>query len=236
MAEALIFHYRERNNLLVKTHPLIKLIALILICIPLVSASLYSSIFLIGIILFTMVLIKLPLNKYLRELSFFIILSIIIGISNYLSTNSVELTTIAVLKFATAVLASLILADTTDPSDLARAIGSALNHIPFVNGWIIASQIELTLSCIPLIFDTTQSIKEARTARLENSLKHPIKSFFNLVFLMMDTLIYKIDEMAYALDSRDFDPKKERNTIKFKFKDLVILLLACAIGIGGFLL
>lgn len=236
MAEALIFHYRENNNLLAKTHPFIKLIGLILLCIPLVKASLIATLYLLIPILFAMYLIKMPLKQYLKELIFFFILSFIIGFSNYLSSKSLYITFNAILKFDTAVLASLLLADTTDPSDLARSLGKVLNKIPFINGWLIASQIELTLSCIPLIFDTTTSIREARLSRLENSKKHPIKSFFGLTFSMMDNLLQKIDEMAYALDSRNFKADEERESIKYQKKDFIILSFSILLFIGGIVL
>lgn len=236
MAQALIFHYREADNFLTKTHPMIKLLSLILICIPLVNASLYGILLIFSTLIISSILVKMPLISYIRELSFLIVISVIIGISNYLSYKDVVITSVAVLKFITAVYASLLLADSTDPGELSRTLGKALNHIPFINGWTIASQIELTLSILPLIFDTTSAIKEARIARGENTLRHPIKAMIGLVYNLMDNLLNNIDEMAYALDGRVFDATMERKGIKYKKSDFIFIILVILISLGGFVL
>lgn len=236
MAEELIFHYREDNNFLSKSQPMIKLIGLLSLCIPLVNASIQGTVLILSAVVIASAIIKMPLIKYLRELVFLIIIALLIGVSSYFSTKNIILAVTAVLKFTTAVYASLLIADSTDPSDLARALGKALNHIPFINGWQIASQIELTLSILPLIFDTTSSIKEARIARGENSLRNPLKSMIGFVYNTMDLLLENIDEMAYALDSRGFDASMERPAMKYHLHDIILLLVIILIAIGGKLL
>ncbi|MBK5200430.1 MAG: hypothetical protein JJE21_02735 [Spirochaetaceae bacterium] len=236
MAQTLIFHYREASNFLSKTHPMIKLLSLILICIPLVNASLNGILLIFGSLIISSIIIKMPLISYLKELTFLIIISIIIGISNYISSKNLIQTSIAVLKFITAVYASLLLADSTDPGDLSRALGKTLNHIPFINGWAIASQIELTLSILPLIFDTTSAIREARLARGERALKHPLKAMVGLIYNLMDNLLTNIDEMAYALDGRVFNSAMVRSGIKYKKRDFLFIIFVISLSIGGFIL
>lgn len=236
MAQELIFHYRENNNFLSKSHPMVKLIGLIALCIPLVNAQLTGILLILSSVVFSSILIKLPLIKYLKELIFLVIIATIIGISSYISSKSAVFTLTSVLKFTTAVYASLLIADSTDPSDLARALGRFLNHIPFINGWKIASQIELTISILPLIIDTVASIRESRISRGESSFKHPIKSMIGFVYNTMDLLLENIDEMAYALDSRGFNASSERPAIKYHSHDGLLLLAIVAISIGGNLL
>lgn len=236
MAQTLIFHYRASNNFLSKTHPMIKLLSLILICIPLVNASMTGILLILGFLIISSIIIKLPITSYFKELTFLIIISIIIGVSNFLSYKDLILTSIAVLKFIAAVYASLLLADSTDPSDLSRALGKALNHIPFINGWEVASQIELTLSILPLIFDTTASIKEARQARGEIALRHPLRAMIGLVYNLMDNLLNSIDEMAYALDGRGFNSSREQSAIKYQTRDFIFILIVITISLGEFIL
>jgi len=236
MAQALIFHYRESNNFLSRVHPMIKLLALILICIPLVNASLLAILIILGFLIISSLIIKMPLESYLKELTFLIILAVVIGISSFISSKSIIITSIAVLKFVTAVYASLLLADSTDPGDLSRTLGKTLNHIPFLDGWAIASQIELTLSILPLIFDTTNAIREARLSRGEKALRHPLKAMSGLIYSLMDNLLTSVDEMAYALDSRVFNASMERSGIKYRKMDFVFLLIVILISLGGFIL
>ena len=137
------------------------------------------------------------------------------------------------MKFDTAILMSFLLADSSDPSDIARSLANVINHIPFINGWKLASQIELTLMFIPLIFDVSQSIQEARKARLESTLRNPIKFVINFCIRLLENLLYKIDEIAYALDARGFNPELERDTIKYNSKDFIfIFIVILLIGIS----
>ncbi len=224
MAQALIFHFRDSNTFLNHTNPFIKLLALLLLCSTLVKTSILGTLLILISVILIMIITKLPIVKYGKELIFFIVISSFIGLTSHISGNTITSTINSILKFDTAILMSFLLADSSDPSDIARSLAKVLNHIPFINGWKLASQIELTLMCIPMIFDVSQSISEARTARLENTLKHPIRFIINYSVNLMDNLLYKIDEIAFALDSRGYNPTIERQTVKYKFTDFVFLL------------
>lgn len=232
MAQALIFHYREADTFLHKINPLIKLITLFLLCTSLVTTSFYKTLIILSLAIFSMIAVKLPIIKFKKELSFFIIISAVIGISSYFSNKTIIDLLNSILKFDTAVLLSFILADTTDPSDIARSLAKSLNHIPFINAWAFASQVELTLMCIPLIFDVSQSISEARESRLENIKKHPLKFIINYSVSLIDNLLYKIDEIAFALDSRGYGANIERESKKYSIIDFIFLIFIVFV-IGG---
>ena len=223
MARALIFHYREADTFLHRVNPFMKLLSLLLLCTTLVKTPLIGTLIILSVTVVIMIIIKLPINKYGSELIFFIVISSFIAITSIFANLGLKEIINSVLKFDTAILMSFLLADSSDISDIARSIAKVLNHIPFINGWKIASQIELTLMCIPLIFDVSESISEARMARLESKLKHPLKFIINYSISLLDTLISKIDEIAFALDSRGYDNSIERQTIKYKFSDFVFL-------------
>lgn len=233
MAQSLIFHYREANTFLNRTNPFIKLLSLLALCTTLVTTNLYGTLIILFIVISLMIITKLPIIKYGNELIFFIIISFFIAITSYFSENSFVSIINSVLKFDTAILMSFLLADSSDPSDIARSLAKVINHIPFINGWKLASQIELTLMFIPLIFDVSQSIQEARISRLESTLRNPIKFIINFSIRLLENLLYKIDEIAYALDARGFDPNLERESLKYNFFDFIfIFLVILLIGIS----
>lgn len=233
MAQSLIFHYREANTFLNRTNPFIKLLALMSLCTTLVATNLYGTLMILFIVIILMIITKLPILKYGNELTFFIIISVFIAITSYFSEKTNISIINSVLKFDTAILMSFLLADSSDPSDIARSLANVINHIPFINGWKLASQIELTLMFIPLIFDVSQSIQEARKARLESTLRNPIKFVINFCIRLLENLLYKIDEIAYALDARGFNPELERDTIKYNSKDFIfICIVILLIGIS----
>ena len=229
MAQALIFHYRDENTLLHKINPFIKLLTLLLLCSTLVSASFYGTILILSITLIMMLITKLPIFKYGKELFFFIFISFIIIVTSYFSNKTIIEVVNSVLKFITAILMSFLLADSSDPSDIARSLAKVIDKIPFINGWRFASHIELTLMCIPLIFDVSESISEARISRLEKVKKHPIKYIITYCISLIDNLLYKIDEIAYALDSRGYNPNIERETLPYSFRDILFILFVIII-------
>ncbi|MGD1821276.1 MAG: energy-coupling factor transporter transmembrane component T family protein [Pleomorphochaeta sp.] len=223
MAQALIFHYRDAETFLHKINPFIKLLTLLLLCTSLVTATLINTLIILFVTFLIMGITKLPIIKYGKELTFFVIISLIILITSFLSgENYIEIIN-SVLKFDTAVLMSFLLADSTDPSDIARSLAKVIDKIPFVNGWRFASQVELTLMCIPLIFDVSQAISEARISRLEIINKHPIRYLKSYTISLIDNLLNKIDIIAYALDSRGYNSDIERETLKYSFKDFIFL-------------
>jgi energy-coupling factor transport system permease protein len=233
MAQSLIFHYRDSSSFLNKTNPFIKLLSLLLFCSALVKTSILGTLLFLFCVAIIMIIIKLPLIKYGSELLFFIVISIFIAITSYLAKDPLILTINKILRFDTAILISFLLADSTDPSDIARSLAKVLNHIPFINGWKLASQIELTLMCIPLIFDVNQAINEARIARLEKRYIHPIKFISSYSIHLLDNLLYKVDDIAFALDSRGYDPLIERESQKYKINDFVFLFfVVLLIGVG----
>ncbi len=223
MAQALIFHYRDQNTILHRINPLSKILTLLLLCSTLFSTSLYGTLIIFSITIIMMIITKLPIFKYGKELTFFIIISLIIILTSYLSDKTFFEIINSVLKFITAILMSFLLADSSDPSDIARSLAKVIDKIPFINGWRFASHIELTLMCIPLIFDVSESISETRIARLEIIKKHPIKYIINYCISLIDNLLYKVDEIAYALDSRGYNPDIERETQKYSYRDLIFI-------------
>lgn len=225
MAQALIFHYRDEDTILHRINPFTKLFTLLLLCSSLVSLSIYGTLLIFTMTIITMIITKLPIIKYGKELSFFIFLSLIIVITSFLGNKALIEIINSVLKFNTAIFISFLLADSSDPSDIARSLAKVIDKIPFINGWRFASHVELTLMCIPLIFDVSESISEARIARLENIRKHPIKYIINYCISLIDNLLFKVDEIAFALDSRNYNPDIKRETLNYTYRDIIFILI-----------
>jgi len=233
MAETVIFHYRKTGSFLNKCNPLSKVAALITVCILLQGATLFTiSLFLISIIL-TMVATKIPVHQFIPELFFFIFLTGLIFGTNYFPSHNIFRASEKAGAFFTAVLASLILTDSTDPSDLARSLGSFLTRLHIKGSWTFAFQIELTLTCIPLIFDSYKEVHQARIARLSTLKRHPIQELLSSITLLMETLLNQIDEMAFALDSRGFQPDQKRESLPYTQRDLVLIGIMVILGLVG---
>jgi len=232
MAEALIFHYRKQRTFLNRCNPLIKLLSILAILIPLARASFSVTVALLITLIFLAITQRLPLHRYGKELRFFFVMTALIGFTEYLATRALLPSLTACLRFLTIILSGMLLADSTAPDDLARSLGSVLDRLPFVDGWAIASSIELTLSMIPLIFDVTEQVTTARKARMEKN-RHPIRNITSVAASIFSLLLDRSEELTWALEARSFDPSRKRRTLPYTKDDLylgvVVILMVCSL-------
>ncbi|MDD4572661.1 MAG: energy-coupling factor transporter transmembrane component T [Sphaerochaeta sp.] len=235
MAEALIFHYREQQSFLNRCNPLTKLLCILALLIPLAKASFTVSAVLLTLLALLAIHQRLPFHRYGRELRFFIVMTALIGITEYLATRMVLQSITACLRFLSIILSGMLLADSTAPDDLARSLGSVLNRVPFIDGWAVASTIELTLSMIPLIFDVTDQVTTARKARMEKN-RHPIRNIKALVASIFGLLLDRSEELSWALQARSFDPSRARRTLAYTKADIFLALAVTLIIFSLFFL
>jgi biotin transport system permease protein len=232
MAEALIFHYREQHTLLCRANPVIKFLAVLILCLVLIKASLA------GVLLITLVLLigagmqRLPITHYKRELRFFALLMILILVTEYLAQQDILQAITAALRFFCIILCGMLIADATAPDDLARALGSLLDRIPFVHGAVVASTIELTLSILPLIFDASLEVVTARKARLERR-RNPYTAITSLASAIFSLLLDKAQELSLALEARNFDPARKRPALPYSISDLILFILTLLVAVGS---
>ena len=224
MAEALIFHYREQKAFLNRCNPLTKLISILVLLIPLAKASLMVTLTLLIPLILLAITQRLPLTRYGKELRFFFVMTLLIGITEYFATRMLVPSLTACLRFITIILSGMLLSDSTPPDDLARSIGSVLDKLPGIDGWAVASSIELTLSMIPLIFDVTEEVTTARKARMEKN-RHPIKNITSIVASIFSLLLDRAEELTWALEARAFDPSRKRKTLPYTKADLYLIVV-----------
>lgn len=224
MAEALIFHYRQQKSFLNAANPTTKFFSVLVLCLVLVSASLAGAGIIALFLLLAIVNQHLPLLRYRRELRFFIFLLLLIFVTEYLAKRTIIASVVAIIRFAAIILCGMLLSDSTAPDDLARSLGKLLDHIPFINGWTIASSIELTLSILPLIFDASLEVSTARRARLERK-TNPYRSVIMVSESILSLLLDKTEDLANALQARNFEPSRPRESLRYRKVDLYLALL-----------
>ncbi len=221
MARTVIFSYRHQDRLLNRTHPFIKVLALLCGCILLFNAS----VFLVSIIaLFLVVLTgiqRLPLRSYARQLRFFILLFLLIALGEYLRSHSVSSALIVLARYALMILYALLITDSTSSDEIASSI-------PLVNKSVLASGIELTLAIVPTIFQVSEEIRIAQWARLR---RWSINGTFGYLSTLFELLLIRLEERALALEGRLFDAKRKRHAPPLSLYDLP-MVLATAFFIG----
>jgi len=214
MAHAVIFSFRHQDRLLNRTHPLIKVLALLCGCILLFKATgaLLSSIALFLIALTGIQ--RLPLRSYARQLRFFILLFILIAFSEYVHSQSLRSALIVLARYALMILYALLVTDSTSSDEIASSI-------PLINKSILASGIELTLAIVPMIFQVSEEIRIAQRARLG---RWSVRSTFGYLSTLFELLLIRLEERALALEGRLFDAKRKRHAPPVSLYDAPMII------------
>lgn len=169
----MIFSYRQADTFVHRVNPLLKLVALF----GLAFCPWYVS---LPVMLVLAVAVRLPVKGYLKHSVFFLLLGVLIWISNGWQST---------LGFVSLILSGMILTDSTDPEDLAESLRPVL-------GRNFSMCISITLSMLPVVFETTTQTRLARKARGERFIG---KGYLSSVFSI---LLDKADEYALAFESR----------------------------------
>ena len=186
MAVGKIFHYRERESIFTALNPLFKLLVLLLFC---VAASFDDPVSVSGCLLLAVVLwlcAGIPFSMLYRNGLFFLFLAVVIAFTSSLQKGA---------AFLSIVMASLIFMDCTAPTDLAYALGNGK----------FGAVVGITLAMIPGIVDCIATTMQARKARGERLLSHPVKALSGICIGVISKLFDLADNYSDALVSRGFN-------------------------------
>lgn len=228
MAAMMIFHCRQADSFLSRTNPLAKLIALISFSVLISMTDGWLSLILSFIPVIIVIAIRIPLKEYIKESIFFIVIAVVMFISEFFDTEDGLSALSASASFLSIVVASMILMDTTMPDDLSRSLGSALSHVAGHYAYSMAAVIEITMAIIPVITDSVLSLHEARLARGERFIVHPFRSLCQLAQCILSDLLDKAEIYIDALYSRGYDAAMRRECASYRLSDWVIIA-ACPV-------
>jgi len=223
MVEVTLFHYRDRNTFLNRANPLTKIACTLVLSTVMIKAGFLAILLQTLFLLIVAGFIQLPVRQYRHELRFFAVMGSIIAVSQYLSQNDVLVAVVATIRFFDIVLLGALFADTTAPDDLARSLGALLARIPKVRGQRIAATIELTLNTVPMLFDVSNQVREARICRLEPLWRHPIHRMVSYGSSISTMLLERAEDLAAALEAREYDVDAKRDTLPLRPYDAVVL-------------
>lgn len=236
MAAMMIFHCRQADSFLSRTNPLAKLIALISFSVLISMTDGWFGLILSFIPIIILIAIRIPLKEYIKEGIFFIVIAVVMFISEFFNTEDGLSALSASASFLSIVAASMILMDTTMPDDLSRSIGSALSHVAGHYAYSVATVIEITMAMIPVITDSVLNLHEARLARGERFIVHPFKSLCQLTQCILSDLLDKAEIYIDALYSRGYDAAMRRECAPYRLTDWVIIAACLGFVLTAFVL
>ena len=243
--------YLNGNSVVHKMHPLVKILASILICAASFCSSNYY--FLIGVIVFNvlmaavgngrkenngLLLRTLGILKGLFKMSVFLfvlqILAIRTGnpvftIANFSITDvAIQKGLLLVLRLMGATLPLSILISVTNLNDLSNTLVSVL-HIPYKYAFTFTSAIRF----IPVFSLEMSGIIESQKARgVDFEIKNPFKKFgmiLPLCFPLLISSVRKIESTATAAELRGFylrSVKSCSKSYKIHLRDIIFILIS----------
>ena len=226
MAQAMIFHYRQADNLLTRLNPNTKLVCLLSYSIVISSSGPLETILLSLFPICIALGIKLPLREYLKESIFFIFLSVLMAITSFLSQRDALYAFSYAMSFLSMVLSSMLLTDTTMPDELARSMGASLSKVIGRYAYIFSTLVEITLYLIPIIIDSTVGLFDARRSRAASFFSHPLKTVSELSVSILSSLLDKAEIYIDALYSRGYDASKVRDRAEYRAADFLIIVVS----------
>ncbi len=143
--------------------------------------------------------------------------------------KGVEMSIFIVMRLLIIITLTTVLTLTTKPTDLTQAIESLMRPLKKIgfNSEDFALIISISLRYIPTIFDEAQKIMLAQASRgadfSEGRLKDKLKQIISLLVPMFIIAFMRSEELADAMESRNFVPGQARtriNILKFSMIDV----------------
>lgn len=250
MAEITFFHYIHKDTILHRMDGRLKLLCLLLLSLSASFASqLEHYLVLLFVVIFALLIAKLPIKALLKDIKFFGIIILIVFVVNAFNIPgdpipNFPITSISIqglitgLRFAgrltIIIMVCAVITGTTPLITIRNVIEWYLRPIPFVSEVRIATMIKLTFMLIPVIFDNLAEMMNAQKARCVELRKNPIKRINFIVFPLLHQTLRKADEIAYAMESRCYS--EVRTKAVFESNKIDWLLLAVCISVFLFVI
>ncbi|MBE4704312.1 energy-coupling factor transporter transmembrane component T family protein [Spiroplasma platyhelix] len=256
--------YLPLNSIIHKVDPRIKLVVLISLIVSIFFNTGFTGYCIIGaVILLVFFSARLPYTLLIRLLipmSFIIVILFILNcfiikgnsenigvIWNWqfltLSYRGIFSSVYIGLRIYLMIITTTILTTTTQPLDLTLALEDLMMPLKLIRFpvHIISMIISIALRSIPTLFDEAGRILKAQASRgvdLKNGhFKEKVKALVSLIIPLLVSAFQKAEDLAYAMDSRGYDPQGKRTRFRqyhIDFKDVLFFVLG--VGLLAFII
>lgn len=221
------------------------------------ATSLVENLWLALILGMMMVITKVPFRMYwhgLKPMAWVIAFTVVVqllfssGGTTYwywgpfhLTSGGISDAGLVFARFTLVILASTVLTVATPPLQLADAVESIMKPLKVIH--VPVGQVSLMLSIamrfIPTIFDEVETIMNAQRARGakfdEGSLFKRSKRFVSVLIPLFVTSFQRAEELATAMDARDYDPNGKRTKyrlLRWQKRDWAAVGLMAFVTVG----
>lgn len=136
------------------------------------------------------------------------------------------------------IITTTILTTTTQPLDLTLALEDLMMPLKLIRFpvHIISMIISIALRSIPTLFDEAGRILKAQASRgvdMKNGhFKEKVKALVSLIIPLLVSSFQKAEDLAYAMDSRGYDPQGKRTRFRqyhITFKDIIFFIFGAGL-------
>lgn len=147
--------------------------------------------------------------------------------------SGLEMSVFVVVRLLIIITLSTVLTLTTKPTDLTLGLEKLMKPLKFlkINSEEFALIISISLRYIPTILDEANKIMLAQASRgadfTEGKLKDKVRQIISLLVPMFIIAFKRSEDLADAMESRNFVPGKERTRImdlKFNMNDIYAMI------------
>jgi energy-coupling factor transport system permease protein len=159
--------------------------------------------------------------------------------------SGLEMSIFVVIRLLIIITLSTVLTLTTKPTDLTQGIEKLLHPLKRIgfDSESFALIISISLRYIPTIFDEANKIMLAQASRgadfSEGKLKDKLKQVISLLVPMFIIAFMRSEELANAMESRNFVPGEKRtriNELNFNYKDIIATVFSVLVLAGSIVL
>ncbi len=189
---------------------------------------------------------KASINKLLRELRYYFIFLLAVGITRSISVDGVELFRIgpAIItlqglesgavfcwKLTLIVIMGVLFIQNSHTFEIKAAIQWFLTPLPLIKEKQVAILLSLMLRFIPSIVHEANEIREAQVSRSINNRMNPLYRIVYFIRPLLLKTFSSVNDLSDAMESRNFCLDRTEPELKFTNIDTCILLSICAYGL-----
>ncbi len=251
--------YFDSKSVIHKADPRIKILLLILVIVFIFLAKNFWGLGLAALfILITMLVSKIPLKMYFKNLKAILPILIFTSIINAfygegdvlfsvwkfeVTTGGLERAGFMALRIMLLIIASSTLTYATTPNDLTDGIESLLSPLRFIGlktaVHTLAMMMTIALRFIPTLVEEAEKIMNAQKARgadLESgNLKEKVKALIPILIPLLFSAVRRAAELADAMECRCYNSgegKTRMKQLKLHFRDFSITFITLVFGAG----
>lgn len=231
--------YYESHSLLHKTDPRMKIILMILFIVFIFLAdNIFSLAFATLCVLFILLISKIPLKMYLKNMKAILPVLIFTAIINLfygddgtvifsiwkltLTTGGIYKSVFMALRIVLLIFISSVLTYTTTPNDLTDAIENLLSPLKYVGlknaVHTLAMMMTIALRFIPTLIEEAEKIMNAQKARgadLESGgLVERVKALVPILIPLLISSVRRAYELAEAMECRCYNGGEGKTRMK----------------------